>query len=526
MSITLKLGSLVNNRYQIQEVIQQSNFEIVYLAKDKLQSEEICILRKLISKEAGKAANIGREFQLEIKKLRNIVYPQIQVIKDYFCGDDKLFVVQSYIEGQNYQDLLDARSSLKEPEIIQLLNQILPALGYLHNQQAIHGDISPHNLTLRSHDNLAILTNFGVIKDIMAQMGIETTEPKLINRVRTLPIGFIPPGASEDLYAFAVTAIILLTGKDIEVLFNPQTQTWDWESWTLVSDELASILNRMLAVQPINRFVSADAVLQALNSAVAPTFVTPPVPPNLPIQPTYDSYQQPTAFYQPSSHTSYQPEVNNTYFPNSQSSSQDWQKPAIIGGVIGGCILLGLLLTRQQFSQPIQQISTAQLSPTPETTPTSNSNSAPSTLQTTAPSQPLSSSISQQDAVNFIERWQRAKKEIFAPPYNRQLGAELTTGEAYRQNVGFDSSLEWLSQNNAYYTYGVQRLGSVQNFVTNGNQATIEIEITEERTLYKNGKLDQENTSFDTRLVRYSLQLENGQLKMSDYKTVRVIKKS
>ncbi|MBE9104980.1 hypothetical protein IQ229_08490, partial [Nostoc cf. edaphicum LEGE 07299] len=47
---------------------------------------------------------------------------------------------------------------------------------------------------------------------------------------------------------------------------------------------------------------------------------------------------------------------------------------------------------------------------------------------------------------------------------------------------------------------------------------------TEERKYYQNDLLvTGENTSFDTRLVRYSLQREEGQLKISDYSTVRVI---
>jgi len=46
--------------------------------------------------------------------------------------------------------------------------------------------------------------------------------------------------------------------------------------------------------------------------------------------------------------------------------------------------------------------------------------------------------------------------------------------------------------------------------------------IAEERTLYKNGNIDRENTAFDTRMVRYSLQLDKSQLKISDYQDVKV----
>jgi serine/threonine-protein kinase len=117
-------------------------------------------------------------------------------------------------------------------------------------------------------------------------------------------------------------------------------------------------------------------------------------------------------------------------------------------------------------------------------------------------------------------------RELFAPPFNRQLGAELTTGQAYQENVGPNSSMDWLENNNAYYHYKVQEIAAVESFVASGKQATIEVVITEERTLYINGKIDHQNTDFDTRLVRYSLQSENGQWKISAYKTIKLIRKS
>jgi len=78
-----------------------------------------------------------------------------------------------------------------------------------------------------------------------------------------------------------------------------------------------------------------------------------------------------------------------------------------------------------------------------------------------------------------------------------------------------------------YQLHGVQKIDSVEQFFVKGSDATIETIVTEERTLYKkNGSIDAENTSLDTRLVRYTLQAVNGQWKLADYKNVKIIKKS
>jgi serine/threonine-protein kinase len=140
-------------------------------------------------------------------------------------------------------------------------------------------------------------------------------------------------------------------------------------------------------------------------------------------------------------------------------------------------------------------------------------------------------SISQQDAVNFVNTWLQAKRRLFAYPYDQQLGAELTTGKAYRDKIRGpnsngepESSLEWLRNRNFYYTYGLQRIDSVERFEQYNNEAVIEVIITEQRTMYgKNGKVVKENSRLDTTLIRYILRLENGKLKLSDINTVRRI---
>ncbi len=169
MSSILEPGSLVNNRYQIQQVINQAKSERIYLVEDREQYSETCILKKFISIESDRGVIVGEYFQQQLTLLQGLRHPQVQLVKNFFWKSEQLFIVQSYVEGQTYQELLRSRLSLTEPEAIQLLNQILPVLTYLHSQQITHGDISPSHLLSRIHDNLPVLTDFGVMQDIRTQ---------------------------------------------------------------------------------------------------------------------------------------------------------------------------------------------------------------------------------------------------------------------------------------------------------------------------------------------------------------------
>lgn len=141
--------------------------------------------------------------------------------------------------------------------------------------------------------------------------------------------------------------------------------------------------------------------------------------------------------------------------------------------------------------------------------------------QSRQPAQPPSSElITQQQAVELINQWLQAKQQIFAPPFNSQLVAQLTTGELYGELAKPDGTTTWLKNNNAYYRFGVQKVESVKRFVASADKATLEVSVTEDRTLYRNGKVDPSQTDFETRLIRYSLQSVDGVPKIADYKTV------
>jgi serine protease Do len=130
-------------------------------------------------------------------------------------------------------------------------------------------------------------------------------------------------------------------------------------------------------------------------------------------------------------------------------------------------------------------------------------------------------SITQQKAVDLIKAWLQAKKVMFAPPYNRQPAAELTTGELYEKTVGADGSITWLKRNNAYYRYGVQKIENVERFVADRERATMQVKVTEDVKCYINGRLDTINTSFKTITVIYNLQLNvGGRWKIADYKII------
>ncbi|GAX42595.1 serine/threonine protein kinase [Tolypothrix sp. NIES-4075] len=540
---------LLKNRYQVIRVLGSGGFGETFLAEDtQMPSGCRCVIKQLkpVVDNPQVYQLVQERFQREAAILEELGgNNQIPRLNAYFVEDGQFYLVQEYIEGQTLTQKLQ-QGTLSESSVKEILINILPVLEYVHSKRIVHRDIKPDNILIRYADGKPILIDFGAVKETMG-----TVVTASGNSSRSIVIGtpgFMPseqtagrPVFSSDLYSLGLTAIYLLTGKiPQELPTDPATGEIVWRHYALsVSTSFAAVLDKAIASHARDRFSSAREMLQALQTGA--TFIAPN--PTIVSAPPPGGYVQQTVVSAAPAGVPYQQQPIYSQPVNQVSKGMgDWQKAVIMGGVIGACVVGGLWITRGQQSPQIeskptqveakpaptqQSVSLTPSSSTPQTPTSINSSSTPSSVETSTQthfSPSTSSSIAKQEAVALINRWQEAKKALFAPPFNRQLGAELTTGEAYRKNIGSGSSLEWLQDNNAYYRYGVQRLDSLENFVASGDQATIEVVLTEERTLYKSdGNIDRDNTALDTRLIRYSLQRENGQLKISDYSTVRVI---
>ena len=173
--------------------------------------------------------------------------------------------MQEYIDGKTYSQLLQERLShqnqpFSEAEVIHWLMDLLPVLDYLHTQKIIHRDISLDNLMLPNDQSKPVLIDFGLVKEKVSQIwSVGTVLGK---------IGYAPPEQlrignsypSSDLYALGVCAIVLLTGKMPNLLMHESLE-WQWRSYVNITDSLASILDKMLAEKPTQRYQSAKEIL-------------------------------------------------------------------------------------------------------------------------------------------------------------------------------------------------------------------------------------------------------------------------
>jgi len=190
------------------------------------------------------------------------------------------YLVQEFVDGADLRQEIAQRGKFSEAEIVDVLQQILPVLQFIHDNGAIHRDIKPDNIVRETAVGEAagklFLIDFGAVKQVTAGVSAQSS-------IVFGTSGYAPPEQvsgepvypSTDLYALGVTCLYLLTGKRPQELMESPTRRWNWRVWADASDRLAAILDRMVMAAPGDRFESAAQVLAALAGEMATGAIAP-----------------------------------------------------------------------------------------------------------------------------------------------------------------------------------------------------------------------------------------------------------
>lgn len=313
MSASQTSRNLIHHRYQIRRVLGRGGFGRTYLAADTHRFDELCVLKQFIpaSRSESSLRKARELFQREAKVLYQIDHPQIPKFLAWFTHDEDLFIVQEYVDGQSYFDLLRDRQhqdskTFSEQEIIRWLRDLVPVLGYIHSIGIVHRDISPANIMFSNAKQKPILIDFGVVKEVVNQIlsGQYSTFAHPPKATLVGKPGYSPPEQIQlgdcfpcsDFYSLGMTAVVLLTGQDARLTRH------DWRQSTTVSEAMAHVIERMLAERPKERYQSAQAIMSDLGRLNAQNFqagsvpIPPPPPPLRSPAPGREASMSPRSF--------------------------------------------------------------------------------------------------------------------------------------------------------------------------------------------------------------------------------------
>lgn len=330
---------LLNDRYQVIRTLGAGGFGETFLAEDTyMPSKRRCVVKLLrpIQNNPQIYQLVQERFQREAAILEELggATDQIPSLYAYFESGGQFYLVQEWVEGYTLTAKFHQQGLFSETAVRELLVNLLPVLEYVHSKHIIHRDIKPDNIIVRDRDGKSVLIDFGAVRESMATVVNSQGNPTSSIVIGTP--GYMPseqaagrPVYSSDLYSLGVTAIYLLTGKQPQELdIDSQTGEIVWQQYAShVSPMMAEILDKAIAYHPRDRYLTARAMLDTLQSVANP------------IPPTQPHIKQPPVVSAPA-----------TIAINSQPSVQNNSKNGlIIGGLIAGGLIGGAVIISQFF---------------------------------------------------------------------------------------------------------------------------------------------------------------------------------
>ncbi len=271
---------LLGERYRAIKFIGEGGFGRTYQAVDEHRLNTYCVIKQFLPLQQNiasiqKATELFKQEALRLNELGK--HPQIPDLLAFFEQENRLYLVQEFIDGQDLLKELRKRGKFSEAEVKKILIELLPVFKFIHEKQVIHRDVKPENI-IRQRNGSLVLIDFGVSKQLSGSV---------LTRIGTVTgtMGYAAPeqmrgivSNSSDLYSLAVTCIRLLTGclpiyKNSSIyddIFDINIMQWNWKNRVSINCNFEQILDKMLQDLPNNRYQNAQEVLQALNSQPQP----------------------------------------------------------------------------------------------------------------------------------------------------------------------------------------------------------------------------------------------------------------
>jgi serine/threonine protein kinase len=276
--------------YQLIQKIGAGGMGTVWLARQLSLDRDVAV--KILRPGLAGDPQFVLRFTREAFAAAQLVHHNI--VQIYDCGSDKKihFFSMEYVDSESLLDLVNRNGPLDAEVAAGYVLQAARGLKYAHERGMVHRDIKPDNLLL-NHNGVVKVADLGLVKrkwsaKTRQSPGGGMEEP--ITKVGSNPLesavgtpAYMAPeqvenssrvDARADTYSLGCTLYHLLTGRPpFEAETLNMVMTMHVKEEPVAPDELAphvpkalsSIVLRMLAKRPQDRYQSMGEVIQALE---------------------------------------------------------------------------------------------------------------------------------------------------------------------------------------------------------------------------------------------------------------------
>ena len=210
MIIDQYIGRLLDNRYEILEVIGTGGMAVVYKARCHRLNRLVAI--KILKDEFARDEEFRRRFHAEGEAVAMLSHPNIVQVYDVSSTDTANFIVMELIDGISLKQYMESRGVLNWKETLHFAMQIAKGLEHAHSRGIVHRDIKPHNVMVLKNGSVKVM-DFGIAR-VMNKSNTLTKEA--LGSVHYISPEQAKGGHTDnrsDLYSLSVVMYEMMAGR-------------------------------------------------------------------------------------------------------------------------------------------------------------------------------------------------------------------------------------------------------------------------------------------------------------------------
>ncbi|MEA4896579.1 MAG: Stk1 family PASTA domain-containing Ser/Thr kinase [Oscillospiraceae bacterium] len=265
------LGQILDNRYEILEVIGSGGMAVVYKALCHRLNRYVAI--KVLKDEFACDSEFREHFRAESQAVAMLSHPNIVSVYDFSRDSDCQYIVMELLEGITLKQYMQKKGVLSWKEALHFATQIARALSHAHSKGIVHRDIKPQNIMVVKDGNIKV-ADFG-IAHLQNESSAEMPETMgSIHYISPEQVHGDPVDARADIYSLGVVMYEMLTGKlpyegdtveAIAVQHFGQMLTLPGDIKPDIPVQLENITLKAMAAELSERYQSADELLNDLE---------------------------------------------------------------------------------------------------------------------------------------------------------------------------------------------------------------------------------------------------------------------
>ena len=204
------IGRLLDNRYEILEIIGTGGMAVVYKARCHRLNRLVAI--KILKDEFARDEEFRRRFHAEGEAVAMLSHPNIVQVYDVSSTADANFIVMELIDGISLKQYMEKKGVLNWKETLHFAMLIAKGLEHAHSRGIVHRDIKPHNVMVLKNGSVKVM-DFGIAR-VMSKSNTLTKEA--LGSVHYISPEQAKGGHTDnrsDLYSLSVVMYEMMAGR-------------------------------------------------------------------------------------------------------------------------------------------------------------------------------------------------------------------------------------------------------------------------------------------------------------------------